>query len=337
MIKRYIFPIGILVSLGLIALSAWLGYSTANVSLPTAAQATPSAQVKTVQVTRGEVRQLLTVPGQITAAKTEQLGFSAGGRLLEVNVRAGDQVTRGKTIAVLDSEPLKLALAQAQADWQVKQDALTTLKKNSYPNSSDLLQAEANALSSDYVLKKAKSDLAGAIMLAPSDGRILTVSANAGDQVSADATIVEMADLTQLEIQTTVGQADVVQVQPGQAASITLDAVPGKTFTGKVDRVVPQKASTSGAVTYNVMLTLDQPPAGLLPGMTADADIIVEDRTNVLTLPRRSIRARANATIPLPVLQAGETITRNVKIGLVGDLNVEVLDGLQEGERVVTP
>ena len=103
--------------------------------------------------------------------------------------------------------------------------------------------------------------------------------------------------------------------------------------------VMPEtcRASTSGAVTYNVFVTFNQPPPGLLPGMTADADIIVEDRTDVLTLPRRSIRAKANATIPLPVFQAGETITRNVKIGLVGDLNVEILSGLQEGDRVVTP
>jgi RND family efflux transporter MFP subunit len=336
-IKRYILPIGILASLALIALSGWLGYESVNWSLPSAARPTPAAQVKTVQVTRGDVRQLLTAPGQITPANTQSLSFSAGGRLIELDVRAGDQVSQGKTIALLDPEPLKLALAQAQADWQVKQDALTSLKQNSYPNSGDLKQAQAAALAADYALKNAQAGLTGATMIAPFAGRILTVNANLGDQVSANAAVVSMADLTKLEIQTTVGQADVILVQPGQTASIMLDARPGETFSGKVDRIVPQRASTSGAVTYNVFVTLDQPPPGLLPGMTADADIIVEERTGVLTLPRRSIRAKANATIPLPVLQAGETITRNVKIGLVGDLNVEILSGLQEGERVVTP
>jgi RND family efflux transporter MFP subunit len=335
-IKRFILPIGIFASLALIALSGWLGYESVNWSLPSAARPTPSAQVRTVQVTRGDVRQLLTVPGQITPANTQSLSFSAGGRLIELDVRAGDQVSQGKTIAILDPEPLKLALAQAQADWQIKQDALTKLKQNAYPDSGDLKQAEASALAADYALKKAQADLAGATMIAPSAGRILSVSANSGDQVSANAAVVTMADLTKLEVQTTVGQADVVLVQPGQAVSLTLDARPGETFSGKVARVVPQRASTSGAVTYNVFVTLNKPPAGLLPGMTADADIIVEERTDVLTLPRRSIRARANATIPLPILQAGETITRNVKIGLVGDLNVEILSGLQEGERVVT-
>jgi multidrug efflux pump subunit AcrA (membrane-fusion protein) len=165
---------------------------------------------------------------------------------------------------------------------------------------------------------------------------VLSVNAKSGDNVSSNAAIIELADLTQLEIQTTVGQVDVILVQPGQSASLTLDARPGETFSGKVNRVVPKRASTSGAVTYNVFVTLDQPPPGLLPGMTADADIIVVERKDVLTLPRRSIRARADTTIPLPVLQAGQTITRSVKIGLVGDLNVEVLSGLQEGDQVVS-
>jgi multidrug efflux pump subunit AcrA (membrane-fusion protein) len=145
-----------------------------------------------------------------------------------------------------------------------------------------------------------------------------------------------MADLSKLEVQTSIGQQDVVAVQAGQPASITFDARPGETFTGKVSRVVPKKASTSGAVTYTVFVSVDKAPAGLLPGMTADADIIVAERKNVLTLPRRSIRATANATINLSVVQNGRTVSRSVKIGLIGDLNVEILSGLQEGEQVVT-
>jgi macrolide-specific efflux system membrane fusion protein len=70
--------------------------------------------------------------------------------------------------------------------------------------------------------------------------------------------------------------------------------------------------------------------------MTADADIIVAERKNVLTLPRRSIRATANATINLSVVQNGQVVSRSVKIGLVGDLNAEILSGLQEGDQVVT-
>lgn len=340
--KRFSIPLGILASIALIILSGILGYISVNssftvpVSLPSAQQATPTVQIRTTRVTRGDVRQVLTVPGEVVAANPQQLSFSAGGRLVELNVRAGDQVPQGKVLAIIDQAPLKIALAQAQVDYQTKQDALTKLKLSSPPNSTELKQAEIDWQSAGVALKKAQDDLTNATMLTPFNGRILSVTGKVGDSVSANSTVIEMADLSQIEVQTSIGQQDVTLVQAGQSATITFDARPGETFTGKVNRVVPKKASTSGAVTYATFVSVDKPPTGLLPGMTADADIIVAERKNVLTLPRRSIRATANATINLSVVQGGQTTNRSVRIGLVGDLNVEILSGLQEGDQVVT-
>lgn len=340
--KRFGIPLGILTSLVLIALSGVLGYLSVNssfalpTSLPAIQPTTPTPQVRTTRVTRGDVRQVLTVPGEVVAVLTQQLSFSAGGRLIELNVRAGDQVTQGKVLASIDPEPLKLALAQAQLDYQVKLDTLNKLKLSSPPNSTEVKQAEINLQSATSALKKAQADLTNATMLAPFSGRVLSVSGKVGDSVSANSTVIELADLSQIEVQTSIGQQDVTAVQAGQSATITFDARPGETFTGKVNRVVPKRASTSGAVTYTVFVSVDKPPPGLLPGMTADADIIVAERKNVLTLPRRSIRASANATINLSVLRNGQIVNQSVKIGLVGDLNVEIVSGLQEGDQVVT-
>ena len=340
--KRFIIPLGMLACIGLIVLSGVLGYASVNSSfafpssLPSVQQATPTAQLKTTRVTRGDVRQVLTVPGEVTPANSQQLSFSAGGRLIELNVRAGDLVTQGKALAIIDPDPLKLALAQAQVDYQIKQEALNKLKLSSLPNSTDVKQAEVAAQTAETALKKAQADLTGATMLAPFSGRVLSVTGKVGDTVAANSVVVEMADLSQLEVQTTIGQQDVTSVQAGQSATITFDARPSETFTGKVSRVVPKKASTSGAVNYTVFVSVDKAPNGLLPGMTADADIIVAERKSVLTLPRRSIRATANATINLSVVQNGPTTSRSVKIGLVGDLNVEILSGLNEGDQVVT-
>jgi macrolide-specific efflux system membrane fusion protein len=340
--KRFSIPLGIFASLALILLSGWLGYATGertfsfSPALPSLQQATPTASVRTVRVTVGDVRQVLTVPGDVTPAQTENLSFSAAGRLVEVNVQAGDQVTVGQTLASIDPDPLKLALSQAQADDAAKQDALDQAKLSSPSDSTAVKQAEAAALASQIALKQAEADLTGATMLAPFSGRVLSVSGNTGDTVAANATVVAMADLTQLEIEASVGQEDVTSVQAGQAAEITFDAVPDKTFPGKVRRIVPTRASSSGAVTYTVYISVDQAPAGLLPGMTADADIIVSQRQNVLTLPRRSIRATANASVPVTILQRGQAVSRTVEIGVVGDLNVEIVSGLQEGDQVVT-
>ncbi|MCL4394466.1 MAG: efflux RND transporter periplasmic adaptor subunit, partial [Chloroflexi bacterium] len=285
-------------------------------------------------MTIGDVRQVLTVPGDVTPAHTENLSFSAGGRLVQVGVQAGDQVTQGQALASIDPQPLKLALAQAQADFQVKQDALDQAKLSSPADSATVKQAEADALASQIALDQAEEDLTGATMLAPFSGRVLSVSGNTGDTVTANTTFVELADLSQLEIEASVGQEDVTTVQVGQAADLSFDAVPGKTFPGKVSRIVPTRASSSVAVTYTAYISVEQAPPGLLPGTTADADIIVAERQNVLTLPRRSIRATANATVSVNVLERGQTVSRNVEIGVVGDLNVEIVSGLQEGDQV---
>jgi HlyD family secretion protein len=459
--KRAAIPLAVLVSLTLIALSGWLGYQSigwSGVSLPSLASAspTPSTPTRTVAVTRGDVRQVLTVPGSVSPARQQSMGFSGSGRVVEIMVRAGDTVTKGQTLARQDTETLNLALSQAQANVASKQASLDKLKagpsdsdlasanaavrdaqvglQNAQMNLSvvqnsdtvmrnvrdreyeanwyeanygeslhrfqagkidqdrlnldynnlltakeklvnartqaalamsqanqqlanaqeavrksqtaladlkagssdaDLKTAEASLQSAQLDLKQAEVNLAGSTLIAPFDGKVLSVSALAGDIVAADSAIMTIADLTQLEVQTTVGQEDVTQVQPGQVASLTFDARPGETYAGKVSRIVPTRAGTSGAVNYNVFVSLDKSPEGLLPGMTADADIVVAERAGVLTLPRRSIRARANATIQLQVVQGGQTSTRNVRIGLVGDLNVEVLSGLQEGDQVV--
>ena len=141
-------------------------------------------------------------------------------------------------------------------------------------------------------------------------------------------------NLTQLEVRVTVGQEDITTVHPGQEVMLSFDAFPEETSRGQVDRVIPRKTQGQ-VVTYEVFITLDETPSGLLPGMTADAEIVVAERKDVLVLPRRAIRARPYTTVSVPVLEAGRVVTRTVKIGLVGDLNAEILSGLREGDRVV--
>ncbi len=147
--KRFSIPLGILASIVLIVLSSVLGYVSVNssfafpVSLPSVQQATPTSTVRTTRVTRGDVRQVLTVPGEVTPANSQLLAFSTSGRLIELNVRAGDQVTQGKALASIDPEPLKIAVAQAQVTVQIKQDAYNKLKLSSPPTSTDLNRSGA--------------------------------------------------------------------------------------------------------------------------------------------------------------------------------------------------
>ena len=448
--KRVGISIAAILLTALVITAGWLGYTGASRPPDTGARPTPNAEVKTVPVQRGDVRQVLIVPGEVVPALQRELGFPVGGRLAELAVRPGDVVTQGQVLARLETGPLEQAVAVAQIDLEVKQATLEKLKagpsaadlaiaradlaaaqakldklragpdpaaverarfaletaRNSLwsaqlsrdaicgqghgwqcdqaeaavgnadvavrqaqaeldrllagpspdeikaaeleveraqarlaqltagPDPAEIKQAEAAVQAAQIALEKAQADLAAATLVAPFGGTVLDVKARPGDRVNADAPIIELADLTQLEVRVTVGQEDITTVHPGQEVMLSFDAFPEETSRGRVDRVIPRKTQGQ-VVTYEVFIALDETPSGLLPGMTADAEIVVAEREDVLVLPRRAIRARPYTTVSVPVLEAGRVVTRAVKIGLVGDLNAEILSGLREGDRVV--
>ena len=220
------------------------------------------------------------------------------------------------------------------AELEVERARARLAQLTAGPDPAEIKRAEAAVQAAQIALEKAQADLAAATLVAPFGGTVLDVKARPGDRVNADAPIIELADLTQLEVRVTVGQEDITTVHPGQEVMLSFDAFPEETSRGRVDRVIPRKTQGQ-VVTYEVFITLDETPSGLLPGMTADAEIVVAERKDVLVLPRRAIRARPYTTVSVPVLEASRVVTRTVEVGLVGDLNAEILSGLREGDRVV--
>jgi len=506
--KRAAIPVAVIVLAISVAAAGWLGFIGAGGSPGAARQPTPHPGAKTVPVTRGDVRQVLVVPGEVVPMLQQDLRFPVGGRLAGLAIDPGDRVTQGQTLARLETEQLEQAVALAQVDLEVKQavleritagpsaaelataraelaaaqlrldtlragtspaylaaaqaavsgaaaelenaqynlvvvqksdvvsknvrdreyehawyeanygeylkkyqqgevdktrldlewNALMTAKERlvsaraqaalvlgeansrvaraeedlrqaqarlaeltagpspeeveaaelevhraqtrleqliAGPDATELTPAQAAVRAAEIVLAKAQADLAAATLAAPFNGTVLAIKAWPGGQVVANTPIIVLADLARLEVRATVGQEDVGLVQPGQPATLSFDARPGQSFPGRVNRVVPEGAERQGVVTYEVFLALDQTPPGLLPDMTTDAELVVAERGNVLTLPRRTIRARPNTTVSVPVLDGGQVVTRSVEIGLVGDLNAEILSGLREGDQVV--
>jgi hypothetical protein len=101
-----------------------------------------------------------------------------------------------------------------------------------------------------------------------------------------------------------------------------------------VTRVIPRRAEGSQVVTYEVFVALDETPPGLLPDMSADVEIVVARRQGVLVLPRRVVRVR-HGVAQVTVLEGSVEVSRTIEIGLEGDLYVEILSGLEEGDLVV--
>jgi len=137
-----------------------------------------------------------------------------------------------------------------------------------------------------------------------------------------------------VEVVTTAIEEDIPLIQAGQAASLFLDAVPDVDLTGHVTRIVPRRVPGKERPLYEVYLSLESPTANLLPGMTMDAVITLERRTNVLRVPRVLVRKRDNTSVVM-TWEGTAIQERTVRTGLKGDLYVEIVDGLHEGELIV--
>jgi HlyD family secretion protein len=202
---------------------------------------------------------------------------------------------------------------------------------------------EVNAASNkvdvaEEALKHAQEDksiLDASEIRAPSDGVVMDIKLNEGDNVIKDSPIIVLADLNRIELMVTVPQDSIMSVEPAMTADISLDALPGTTLKGKVDYIVPTKSASSNTPTYEIFLSLDDATQGLLPGMTGGATILTAEKHGVLRVLRRLVKLAPDGSGQVEVLEQGQPVTKTVVIGLKGDNYYEILSGLNEGELVV--
>jgi RND family efflux transporter MFP subunit len=196
-----------------------------------------------------------------------------------------------------------------------------------------LLAAEVEA--AQRVLDHLRDQVASAQLVAPVDGVVLQVLARPGDPVAEGTPLILLTDLATLEARTTVIEEDLPLVQVGQAVDLFFDARPDVPVLGRVTHIVPGREAGSDRPLYAVYIAPDGLPTGLVPGMTVDASIITAARSDVLRLPRTLVHARADGTGEVAAWVDGQAEARTVQVGLRGDVYVEILAGLGEGEEVV--
>ena len=187
-----------------------------------------------------------------------------------------------------------------------------------------------------HEVELARENLEKAPLTAPADGVVLEVLAMPGQMVSAGEPIVRMADPSDLEVVVEVIEEDLPLVEIGQPVELYFDAYLGDAVAGRVSRIVPRRIPNENRPLYAVYLTPDIVPEELVAGMTADASIIIDQRTDVLRLPRALVRARADGSATITLWENGRREARTIQTGLRGDVYVEVIDGLREGEQVVS-
>lgn len=285
----------------------------------------PKDPYRTEAVTQGDIVKSVSASGSLQALVTVDVGSQISGQILQVFVDFNDQVRKGQVLATLDPQTYVSRLRQGQAEIQAQQaqvvqaDARVAEARAAYNRSKALFDqgivapaaletalatlksaqaaaqsARAGVVQSRAALASTQTDLGRTKIIAPIDGVVINRSIEPGNTVAASLqapVLFQIAqDLSKLEVKITVDEADIGQVQEGQTVRFTVDAFPDDTYTGVVTQVRKQPETSSNVVAYIVIAQAENPGGKLMPGMTANADIVLERRTGVLKVPAAALR-----------------------------------------------
>ncbi|MBP5370307.1 MAG: efflux RND transporter periplasmic adaptor subunit [Bacteroidales bacterium] len=263
--------------------------------------------------TMGSIANVVTATGTIEPIQQVEVGTQVSGEVKKVYVDYNSQVKAGQLIAELDKTNLKVSVSEAQISYEKALNELNYIKKNYERQKSlyaDKLISEAdfdeisykynNAKSSltqsKASLDKAKTNLGYADIYSPVDGVVLSKSIEEGQTVAASfntPTLFTIAqDLTKMQVEADIDEADIGQIKVGQRVTFTVDAFQNDVFNGKVVQVRLDPKVTSNVVTYTVIIEADNPDLKLMPGLTATVSIYTLEISNVLTIPESALNYR---------------------------------------------
>ncbi len=207
-------------------------------------------------------------------------------------------------------------------------------------NDADLKNAQVSLDKAKLEVEQAQLNLDKARIVAPFDGIVTAVSVNVGDNANSATTstsatnAVTMYDPSQLQISVSVSEVDIAKIKVGQTASVTMDALSGKTYSAQVATISPAGTVTSGVVNYTVVLNLTNADEAVRPGMTSNLTIEVDKREGVLIVPTRAVRTVGPQKV-VSTLVNGQLVPKPVTTGLSNDTSIEIVSGLNEGDIVV--
>jgi HlyD family secretion protein len=344
---------------------------------------------QTVTVTRGPITQAVTATGTLNPVQNVQVGSQVSGNIQKLFVDFNSIVKAGQVIAQIDPIVFQATVTQAEGDLASVRAALDLARvnerrtealvaqKNSAQSDLDqalatLHQAEANVKIKEGALEKAKADLEHCTITSPIDGIVISRNVDVGQTVAASLqapVIFTIAnDLSKMQIDANVAEADVGGVAVDQDVDFTVDAFPAQTFHGKVVQVRNAPITVQNVVTYDTVIGVTNPDLKLKPGMTANVAIISAHRDDVLKVANSAFRFRmadeSSASAgrrdpsasnrppgakPAPraerrseravyTLPSGGSKPAKVmiKTGISDGVTTEVLEGLKEGDRIVT-
>ncbi|MBQ9035531.1 MAG: efflux RND transporter periplasmic adaptor subunit [Alphaproteobacteria bacterium] len=334
---------------------------------------------KTQPLIMGDITAIITASGTINPLSTVSIGTQASGRIAEIYVDYNSEVKEGQLLALIDQDNAKANVAQREAALDIAKaqvaveennikyykkalDRISKLNASKYSTEKDLEAAERdydNALAqlqldqaqvkqAEAALNSALTELSYTEIKSPVNGIVISKAVEVGQTVAASFSTPELfsvaEDLTKMQIEATVAEADIARVKDGQAVRFTVDSYADEYFHGKVVQVRNEALTTSNVVTYMVVIEIDNSELKLKPGMTANVEIITADEKNVLLAPNQALRfymddsenAKRYQDRGVWVLKKDEPQRIAVKMGISDDNYTQIIsDKLQAGDKVI--
>jgi RND family efflux transporter MFP subunit len=321
--------------------------------------------VETATAARGSVAQQLVVVGNLIGDATVAVVPRAAGRLEAISVRLGDPVRRGQRIAKIEDYELQEQVKQQEAALEVSQ---ATIRQRE----ADLQLAETNAERSRNLfarqllpkqtlddtearyqaavaqldlaraqnnqsaarLDELKINLANTVVVSPVNGFVARRGVDPGAFVGGNAPIVDVVDISRVRLVANIVEKDLKQIQVGDMTRVEVDAFPGEMFTGRIARLAP----VLDPATRTAPIEIEIPNEGykLKPGMYARVTVTTDERKDAIVVPTNAV-VDYTGRRGVFVASGDSTVTfRPVRIGIEESEQIEILDGIAEGDRVVT-
>jgi len=337
-------------------------------------QNAPAEQVKTAKATRGDLRLEAMANGVVNPEIEVIVKSKAGGEIIEFSRNAGDIIKKGEVVVKLDPETEEARAKQAEAallgargrlerakisleDLRVKLARQKRLYSDGIISAQELEDsdtafqrawaevkiAEADLLHSSEALKEASERLADTKIRAPFTGTILKKFVDRGQVISSTLSsasegtqIFSMANLDKIYVTAGVDEVDIAKIRPGQQVTVTVDALPERSFEAEVERVAPQGRTERTVTVFDVVVrVVDRDKSLLMPGMTADVKVLTDIRKGALLVPREAVKSKGPKAGVYLVKGAAQEFVE-VTTGATDGVFVEIRKGVAEGDEVVT-
>lgn len=335
-----------------------------------------AVKFKTQKLSLGDITESVTASGTINPLSTVSIGTQASGRIAAIYVDFNSEVKEGQLLALIDQDNAKANVAQKEASLEIAKaqvaveennikyykkalDRISKLNASKYSTAKELEAAErdydnavaqlaleqAQVKQAQASLNSALTELSYTEIKSPVNGIVISKAVEVGQTVAASFSTPELfsvaEDLTKMQIEASVVEADIAKVKEGQNVRFTVDSYNDQFFYGKVVQVRNEAVTTSNVVTYTVVIEIDNSDLRLKPGMTANVEIITAEAKNVLIAPNQALRFYMDDNNKryqdrgIWILKKGKPQRISVQLGVSDDTNTQIISDKVSPENMV--